>query len=193
MKIYFYLLVVVLFPSILSAQTPVPHGKPPLLDGHIDKTEWADAAVIPLEDFARAYVKESDGFVWLGVELLKAKNGTVDLYLSAEDGTIYDLHASAKLGERKLHGALWPDKWTWWNNEGWSANISRVDSWEKRTFLDQPAREFQISRAKFPGKRWKLMFEIMTSAEPEWQMTRFPKNTANTGAKGWYEILFHAE
>lgn len=190
LKIRLCLLLVLLCAITAAAQTKVPRGKPVLLDGHVDKSEWQDAAVIHLDDFARVYIKESGDFVWLALELLKDKNGTLDLYLSTEDGTIYDLHSSAKLGERKLSGAAWPEEWTWWNNEGWTSNVSRLDSWDKRRFLEEPSREFQIAKARFPGKKWKLMFEIMTPAEPQWKTTRFPEKALTTDAKDWYVVSF---
>lgn len=170
------------------AQTAVPIGSPILIDGHLSKGEWADAAAIPLNDFAVVHVKQSAEYVYLAVELLKNNNGTVDLYLAPADGKIYDLHASAKLGERTLHGSTWPDEWNWWNNDGWAANVSRVDSWEKRTLLKESVREYQISKARFPGSQWRLMFEIMTEAKPDWQTTKFPAQASTTDAKNWYVI-----
>jgi hypothetical protein len=35
------------------------------------------------------------------------RSGFTDIYIASADGTIHDLHASAKLGERKLEGGKW--------------------------------------------------------------------------------------
>jgi hypothetical protein len=65
----------------------------------LDDAEWRDAAVHELPGLARLHVKQSDGFVWLAIELTRSDNGSIDLYLAPSDGSIHDLHASAKLGE----------------------------------------------------------------------------------------------
>src|SRR5262249_6311121 len=183
-------LLLVAYAITAMGETRVPRGTPALLDGHVEKSEWNDAAVISLDDFARVYVKQSGEFVWLALELLKDKNGTLDLYLSTEDGAIYDLHCSAKLGERRLTASSWPQEWSWWNNRDWIANGSRFDSWERRRFLDEPSREFQIRKSRFPGTRWKLMFDVMTPSEAQWKTTRFPHNTSNTDSTNWYIVVF---
>ncbi|WP_242346033.1 hypothetical protein [Anaeromyxobacter terrae] len=177
-----------LAPAAASAQVDVPRGKPILLDGRIDAQEWGDAAQLQLGDLARVYVKQSDGFVFVGIQLLNEQNGTVDLYLAPGDGQLHDLHASAKLGERVLQGGAWPEVWRWWNNDGWAASVSRVDSWEPRTFLKEPAREYQISRRRFPGREWRMMLDVMTEARPTWRTTRFPPQASDTDAKGWYVV-----
>ncbi|HWR35838.1 MAG TPA: hypothetical protein VN622_08235 [Clostridia bacterium] len=173
-----------------AAQQPlrVPAGEFIMMDGNLDATEWKDAARMPLGDFARLYVKQTDGYVWLAVELLKSDTGTLDLYLSPGENKVYNLHASAKLGERFLTTGVWPEEWHWWNNTGWVANVSRVDAWDKRTFMPEKVREYQISRARFPGSEWRVMLEIMTPAKPSWQTTAFPAGANNTDPKDWIRL-----
>lgn len=160
----------------------VPRGKPVLLDGKI-AAEWDDAISMKLSDLATLYVKQSEEYLWLALKL-SAPDGAVDLYLSPTDGAIYDLHSSAKLGERRLVDGAWPD-WRWWNNGGWVANVSRVDSFEKRTFLPTGVREFQIRKSRFLGSQWKIMVELLTPAEPEWRATPYPAACINSNTKGW--------
>jgi hypothetical protein len=103
------------------------------------------------------------------------------------------LHASAKLGERRFQNGAWPE-WIWWNNQGWVANVSRVDSFEKRTFLPTNAREYQIRKSRFPGREWKVMIEFLTPAEPEWKTTPYPAGCVNSNTKGWLVLrLDHAK
>jgi hypothetical protein len=169
-----------------SRESPIkaPHGKPVMIDGKLAAGEWGDARVVTLPGVARLFVKQSGEYVFLALELTNSDTGTVDLYVSPDDD-IYDLHASAKLGERKLQAGKWPADWTWWNNAGWVANVSRVDSWDKRTFLPEKVREYQILRSRFPGKRWKIMFDFMTPAKPEWKSVRYPAGASDTDTKGW--------
>lgn len=179
-----------LLSASLSAQSlTVTPGKPIMLDGKIVSEEWADAKTVQLGDFARLYVKQNNSDVLLAIEYLEADTFTVDVFLSQGDGKLYDLHSSAKLGERTLKNGRWSDEWTWWNNDRWVATVSRVDSWEKRTFLNQTVREFQISRSRFPGKQWKVSFEFMTQAQPAWTTTRFPAEAANASDKNWLTLI----
>jgi hypothetical protein len=161
-----------------------------MIDGKLTPGEWDDAAQFSLGDKAHLYVKQSRGYVWMAVECLAGDDFTVDLYLQPADGLLYDLHSSAKIGERKLHGASWSDQWTWWNNDRWVANWSRVDSFEKRRFLPQKVREYQISRARFTGKTWRVMFELMLPAEPKWQTFAFPEDAKSTTTEHWIVLQF---
>lgn len=167
---------------------PVPKGKAVMVDGNLERGEWDDALVRAVPGLAaRVYVKQSDQYVLLAVELERSEDGVLDLYLSSSAGDVYDLHASAKLGERRLTGGTWP-AWEWWNNVGWIANTSRVESFEKRSFLPTKIREFQISRSRFSGHAWKIMLEVMTPAEPEWKLSSYPSGSKSTDTRGWIRL-----
>ncbi|HWR17566.1 MAG TPA: hypothetical protein VN577_22245 [Terriglobales bacterium] len=179
------LVALLFFSASLFAQTiPVPEGKPIMLDGKISRSEWSDAKELRLGTAVRLLCKQNNHDVLMAIEFVNSPTGTVDLYLSAS-GSLYDLHASAKLGERKLVNGVWPEEWNWWNNEQWVANVSRPDDWGKRTFKDEKVREFQISRSRFPGKSWKVFFEWMTPAESGWKTTPFPPEANNRSDKNW--------
>ena len=160
-----------------------------MIDGKLSPEEWKDAARIEVPAIANLYFKQVDGFVYISVEYTGSPSGIVDLYLAPGDGHIYDLHASAKLGERELQNGAWPD-WTWWNNRDWVANVSRVDSWEKRTFLPESIREYQIRCSRFPGKHWRLRFELtsMTSSNQTGSISIFPPGTKESDPTGWLEL-----
>jgi hypothetical protein len=132
-----------------------------MVDGFFSEGEWKSAARIEVPNVAELYFQESSEFVYIAVRYKNAPSGIVDLYLSPGDGQIYDLHASAKLGERQLHGTTFSE-WQWWNNHEWIANTSRVDSFDKRSFLPSPIREYQIRRSRFASDTWRLRFELTT-------------------------------
>ncbi len=178
--------------SCASAQTPVnvPLGKPVLVDGVVEPVEWSDAYVRELSGEVRFYAKHSGDFLWLAVELPEGGDGAVDLYISPSSDEIYDLHASAKLGERKLSGGKWPD-WEWWDNRMWVANVSRVQSFEQRTFLPTRAREYQVRTDKFPGRPWRVMFELSTPANPEWRTTVYPAGAVNSKPINWWTLAWN--
>ncbi len=188
------LLTLALFSSILWASRPtpdlyvvVPHTAcEVMIDGVLSTDEWQDAKRVEVPDVATLYFQQSAGSVYIAVEYTKQPSGIVDLYLSPAEGEIYDLHASAKLGERTLQRSSYSD-WAWWNNREWTANVSRVDSFEKHTFLPAPVREYQIRRTRFPSIRWRLRFELtaMTANSGIQATTIFPKTTTAESTAGW--------
>jgi hypothetical protein len=157
-----------------------------MIDGEFSDGDWKNAARVDVPGVAQLYFQRSSEFVYIAVEYTHAVSGIVDLYVSPLEGEIYDLHASAKLGERQLHDRGFPD-WTWWNNRGWIANVSRVDSFEKKTFLPARIREYQIRRSRFSSSVWRLRFELTTlGAEGETQSAIiFPPSTAAKSTDGW--------
>ncbi len=159
-----------------------------MVDGTLDPHEWDDALLVTVQG-ALLRIKQSGEFVFFAVEVENSVDCAVDLYLSPAAGEIYDLHASAKLGERKLEGHTWPE-WHWWNNSGWVANTSRVESFDKRSFLPTPVREFQIRRSRFPGAKWRIMLELMTPAEPRWNTAFYPAGATPLVTNNWLTFQF---
>jgi hypothetical protein len=165
----------------------VPHtASGVMIDGTLSKDEWQDAKRIEVPGVATLYFEQSAESVYIAVEYSTSPSGIVDLYLSPAEGKIYDLHTSAKLGERQRHASAYSD-WTWWNNRDWTANVSRVKSFEKRTFLPTPVREYQIRRARFPSVTWRLRFELtaMTTNNETRAITIFPPATTDGSTAGW--------
>ena len=160
-----------------------------MIDGVFSKGEWETAARIAVPPAAQISFQRSAEFVYIAVQYTNSPSGIVDLYLSPGQGEIFDLHASAKLGERQLRGNAFSD-WDWWNNRDWTANTSHVDSFEKHTFLPAPIREYQIKRSRFPSPVWRLRFELIAmGANNETQsITVFPPNTTDKSTAGWLQL-----
>ena len=168
-------------------QIEVPQNSPAVMvDGVFSDGEWQKAAQLEVPGTADLYFQHSPDFVYIAVRYTKSASGIVDLYLSPQGGEIYNLHASAKLGERHLRGGAFPD-WSWWNNRDWTANVSHADSFEKRSFLPAPIREYQIRRARFPADIWRLRFELTAmGANNETQShVIFPPGTTDKSTVGW--------
>lgn len=168
----------------------VPRTDPSIMiDGALSKGEWQHAARVDIPGTGRVYVQRSAEFVYIAVEYTRAPSGIVDLFVSPANGQIYDFHASAKLGERQLVGNQFPE-WIWWNNDDWTANVSRVDSFEERTFLPTPIREFQIRRSRFASAIWRVRFALtaMGSNNETLSETVFPENTSEKSTDGWLEL-----
>jgi hypothetical protein len=111
---------------------------------------------------------------------------SISLLLRA-DSMIFILRQCSE--ERRLENGTRPES-NWWNNSGWVTNISRFDSVKKPYFLPTKVREFQISRARFPGKEWKMMVEVMTPAEPNRRTVAYPPGAKNTDTNGWVVLKF---
>jgi len=160
-----------------------------MVDGLFSEGEWQQAVTVDVPGSAKLYFQRSADFVYIAVQYTNSPSGIVDLYLSPQEGEIFDLHASAKLGERRLRGKTFPE-WSWWNNRGWTANISHVDSFEKRTFLPAPIREYQIRSTRFSSSTWRVRFELTAmGANNETQATAiFPQGTTDDSTAGWLQL-----
>lgn len=129
-----------------------------LIDGKHSATEWNDAYVIPVNDSLKLYFKQDAENLYLSVRHIKGTPSLlgVDFYISY-DSTLFNLHASAKLGERKLTGKSYGD-WIWWNNENWVANVARFNAFTGSRFLADESKEFQLRKSRFMAKSIRLMF-----------------------------------
>jgi len=182
-------LIGVMLPDTPEKIIHVPVGKPVIVDGKIEPGEWSDAAEVKMPNEARLCLKVSGEFVYVAVQFPASRSGFTDLYIASADGSIYDLHASAKLGERQLHNGKWPEWNNWWNNHGWVANVSRVDSFEKRTFLPANVREYQIKRSRFHGHEWRLMLDMsLESQGGEYTVARFPTSASDSKPEKWLRV-----
>jgi hypothetical protein len=160
-----------------------------MIDGVFSEGEWQHAVSVDVPGTAKLYFQRTADFIYIAVQYKNSPSGIVDLYLSPREGQIYDLHASAKLGERQLRGDTFPD-WSWWNNRDWTANISHVDSFEKRTFLPAPIREYQIRYSRFGSSAWRVRFELTAmGANNEMQASAiFPQGTSDNSTAGWLQL-----
>jgi hypothetical protein len=141
----------------------IPAGRAALADGRLEPGEWADARELAAAPGVRLYLKHDDQFLYLAVVRAQSAFFGANLYLSAPGAADYlNLHASAKLGERRGRAGAWPD-WTWWNNEGWAANLTRGDSFEERRFLPDTVKEFQIRLRRLPGREFALSLDLETA------------------------------
>lgn len=165
----------------------LPRGRPVMVDGKISRGEWTDARRLEMPNGGHLYLKQTEGYVYVCVELAAGESGFVDLYLSSDAG-IHDLHASAKLGQRLVSEGQSAEWERWWNNEGWVANVSRVESFEDRKFLAENVREFQIDPTYFPAPEWRIMIEVSVAKGKEYASFAFPDNADKTRSDRWITI-----
>lgn len=183
------LLLVLVVPSLVAVDhITVPRGRTVMIDGKISGDEWIDAGHVELGGSGHLFFKTAGQYVYFAVQLPNNRSGFVDLYLAPAGGKLYDLHSSAKLGERALAGGHWPEWNSWWNNRGWVANVSRVESFDEKKFLPETIREFQIDRSYFAGREWKIMLEISLAKGQDYVVTPFPTNADPSHPETWLRV-----
>lgn len=173
--IVFASLAIFAFASSGESQDPirVPHAPPRavLLDGKMDPEEWEGSLEVPVAGPIRLNFLDAGGYLFVGVWTEGRAPRPVDLFLQDPSGAVYQLHASAAIGERLLADTLWTDTdpaWRWGNHVDWIANESKVDPWRPpelplgERMFPADGVEFQIRRSRFTGARWRLRVEIGT-------------------------------
>jgi hypothetical protein len=149
--------------ATVSRPLAIPAGRPVLVDGRVEPGEWWDARELAAAPDVRLYLKHDSQFLYVAVVRAQPALFGVNLYIGTDTAADYlNLHASAKLGERRGRGGAWPD-WAWWNNDGWAANVARGVTFETRRFLPDTAKEFQIRLARLPGREFTLSVDIETN------------------------------
>lgn len=143
----------------MASRILVPKGKHILMDGKLGEGEWADARRIPASDSIAIYLKRDTGYFYIAIQT-GGQAFSVDLYLDrGKAASILNLHASAKLGEREGQFGQWPE-WSWWNNQGWAANVVRVETFEPRKFLPDEAKEYQVEMPRLRARRFWLSADV---------------------------------
>lgn len=138
----------------------LPPGAAVLLDGRCEAAEYTAALRRTLSDKVELLAQHRDGLIALCLRYTPPQANGVDLFIADADGTLYNLHASASLGERRRSATHWPE-WTWWNNTGWSANPVRPRNFRELAFEPSDATEFVIRRERF-RLPWRLRIDVHT-------------------------------
>jgi|GEM_PF-1352247 len=180
---------------------PEGNGKPVLLDGLFAPGEWDDALKVPIHERIDLFLKTNSGHLFLGLKFEDAAGVIVDLWMTSDDKTVYQLHSSGQLGEGTLSlpaADEWPGTLIGYSKD-WDANEIKSDSkkkaqWQaagrpegeyRKVLFPSDGKEFQIVLSKFPGRRLKMRFR---SGDPE-GLVIYPKNTDLKSADGWLELV----
>lgn len=150
-------------PRAVVPETP---AAPMLLDGRLDRDEWAGALEIPVADGLRLLLKQSQGHVHLAVDTPGSTSQPMDLYVLPADSRLTQLHASMQIAERHPTRESPEPAWRWGHHVDWLASELKLDSERpaQAAFAERlfPAdgTEFQIIRHKFPGSAWRVRLTI---------------------------------
>ncbi|HEY1023583.1 MAG TPA: hypothetical protein VGE26_00345 [Sphingobacteriaceae bacterium] len=185
MKILFLIvcLMITSFATFAQSVIKVPQSLHSVLpDGKFSENEWKDAYVMPVSDSLMLYIKQdAENIYWClrGMQNRPSLAG-VDFYITHHDSLI-NLHASAKLGERKLTGGGYGD-WNWWNNENWIANVARFNAFTGTRFLPDEAKEFQLRKIRFSNQAIRLMLQEDNLKNPN---PPFPAGSSPNDTTKW--------
>jgi hypothetical protein len=179
---------------------PEGNGRPVLLDGLFAPGEWDDALKVPVHERVDLLFKRNSGHLFLGLKFKDALGVIVDLWLTADDKTVYQMHSSGQLGEGMLTlpaADEWPGTRIGYTRD-WDANEIKSDSQKKaawqaagrpaegyrETLFPSDGKEFQILLAKFAARRLKMRFR----AGDREGLIVYPEGTDLKSTSGWQEI-----
>ncbi len=203
-----FLVLLAIFPLQAAQQEPrkivVPegNGKPVLIDGLFAPGEWDDALTVKAHDRVDILLKVNSGHFFLGLKFKDGLGVIVNLWLTTDDRTVYQLHSSGQLGEAMLTlpvHEMMPKSVIGFSKD-WDANEIKSDSkkkaeWQaagrpadgyRRVLYPSDGKEFQILLAKFPGRRLKMRF----LAGDHEGLIIFPEKTDLESTMNWLELVF---
>ena len=191
MKLLLLILVLSAFAvdNIYSQNTAIkiPKGKNILIDGKIQKSEWNDSKAIRVSDSVTLYFKADIKYIYIAIQVAEGKSVIADVYCTKGSNMI-NLHASAKLGQRNFVNEKWED-WNWWNNFLWTANVSRIESFDKKTFLKENLREFQVDKELFAANNTKIFFEVtFLNEDGGTSLVLYPSNGIRNRSDNWVTL-----
>ena len=90
-----------------SVKVPATGTSEIVPDGRIAGAEWSDATRVSLGEGVTLLIKANDDQIAIAVKTAARGPEFTDLYVSAADGQIWNLHVEKETSERKLTGATW--------------------------------------------------------------------------------------
>ena len=182
------------------AAVPETNGVPVMIDGVFSQGEWDDALVVDASEAVKLYLKQEKGHVFIGVRCIRLITPIVDLFIQPTGGEIYQLHASAQIGERVLGDRLENDPpWIWGHSPDWYANEVRWDraaeeqliaegvsegEAQSRANFPSDGFEFQIRASKFESSEWHIRVEVPSAPDYDTPFV-FPPATERRSTDGW--------
>ncbi|WP_222983870.1 hypothetical protein [Flagellimonas meishanensis] len=179
--------------------------RPILIDGQINRAEWADAQSLDIDDNNVLFLKEDDYYFYMAVKSGLVKPLYIDMFVNIGD-SIVNIHASSQLGDRILKDTLWTDsspETLWGQNKFWTSSIVKFDrkKMEKlrsenfegniysHTTIPYDGFEFQFEKSYWKLKPSKLRIEIRNMIGPEgFKDVVFPKNSERMNSENWFNI-----
>ncbi len=200
----------ILFPFLLlsacntkPAQTTQTH---PMINGQLETEEWKGSKITPMGKMYDLYLKQDAQYYYIGVKKKTKFPFYVDMFFKIK-GELYNIHASAQLGERHLKEKVWDDRtpptqWGYINH--WTANTVLFDRGKMKeqkeggakgnlalkTVLPYDGFEFQFAKSHWDleGAEMRIEMRNMVGIE-DFQEVGFPEKSMRRGGE-WYVLKF---
>ena len=165
-------------------------------DGRINAVEWSDATRVQMGENVTLLIKANEEEIAIAVKSAARGPHYTDLYLTASDGQVWNLHAEQQTAERKLAGAAWTDTdpaFVPYNNASWRANVIEFKPGADPTapiakqVKTYDGQEFFITRSGFAGKTWRLRVELHDLAREKPDLV-YPATSDRYDTNGWATI-----
>ena len=184
-------------------QVPEGQCKPVLLDGIMTPAEWDDALKVKIHERIDLLVKVNAGHLFLGLKFRDAAGVIVDLWLTSDDKTVYQMHSSGQLSEGVFKLPVKEDsiELSMGHTTDWDANEiksyqKKKDEWVaagrpggmeayRKVLYPSDGKEFQIMLSKFSSNTLKLRFK---SGDPEGLVT-YPEKSTLSDTDNWLELV----
>ena len=192
----------------LSVVVPEGNGQPMLIDGLFSPGEWDDAQKRHINDRVDLYLKVNSGHLFLGLKYTDPVGVITDIWITADDKTVYQLHSSGALAEGVLSLPVAEerlDNYIVGYSKDWNANEVKTDrkkrdAWmaagrpggieaQRNHLFPSDGKEFQILQSKFSGNRLKL--RIMSGDAKSFFI--FPEKTDLKSTENWMELVLPAK
>lgn len=169
-----------------------------LLDGYCGDDEWEVATKIQLPAQVTIYLMHDENYFYICAKGKEEDLNVLDLFIqSAKTGLPHSYHLSAQMSESILKDNGWEatsEKWVLKDFAGFWVPYSGLDDPENRknpTFARGTHRQVQISRKKFAGNTWKMMFGVSAiKHKDEWTELYYPSKAEKEDRATWGEFSF---
>ena len=128
------LIAIILLNSCSSQKVLNTNYNPVMIDGNINKSEWADSKTIDIQSNYTLYLKQDSKYYYLAIKSKTKTPFYVDMFVFINQN-LYNIHSSSQKGERILTGKEWTDRapttnWGYINN--WTSNTVKFDRTKMR-------------------------------------------------------------
>lgn len=172
--------------------------KAALLDGSCGNDEWESATKIELPAGVSIYLMHDKEYFYICAKGKPEDHTVLDLLIEhAETGNLHKFHLSAQMGESVLTDKKWEsvsEKWVLKDYAGFWVPYSGLEDREKRqgpTFAKGTHRQVQVSRNKFSGNTWNMMFGVSAIRHEGKQAEFFyPEKAIDSNKSTWGKFSF---
>lgn len=172
--------------------------KTALLDGRCGNDEWEAATKINLPAEASIYLMHDEDYFYFCAAGKQEDYTILDVYIeNSATGRLHKFHLSAQMGESILMNDGWErasEKWELQGYAGFWVPYSGLEDPENRInplFARGTHRQMQISRKKFAGHTWKMMFGVGgIIQEGEGAQFFYPESASEEDNSTWGSFSF---